>query len=206
MPKRPYVITREFYYIASLYLAICILGSVLLLFSIPGLSCADDNTSSPQISGLTVANSKRYLLAYFSLKNGYTDEILAAMQSGIPIKYTYEIEISEPRFLMDKTIFHSYVSRTLSYDALRQEYIMMLGPNNPRAISVRTKAEVWPVIFEMNGVPLVPVSRLQRGTTYRLQVRARVEKAESHIPFPGLMDVFSPWGFETKWYEIYFTY
>ncbi len=182
------------------------MGTGLLFFSLQGLSWADEDTLSPQISGLTVANSKRYLLAYFSLKNGYTQEILTALKSGIPVKYTYEIEINRPRFMMDKTIFHGYVSRTLSYDALRQEYIMMLGPDNPRAISVRTMAEVWPVMFEINGVPLVLASRLHHGTTYILRVRATAEKVESHIPFPGLMDIFSSWGFETKWHELYFTY
>lgn len=167
---------------------------------------ADNTTPAPQIYGLTVAHSKRYLLAYFSLKNGYTNEITAALQSGMPIKYTYEIQLSEPRFFMDRTIFHGYISRTLSYDALRGEYVMVLGPENPRAVSVKTKDEVWPVMFEINSAPVAQISALQHGVTYRLQVRAMADKAESHIPFPGLMNIFSPWGFETNWHEIYFNY
>lgn len=204
MPKRR-LLTKVSYYIVF-YLAVFALTPVSAQFISPKSLWADDIIPAPHIYDLTVAHSKRYLLAYFSLKNGYTNEVTAALKSGIPIRYTYEIELSEPRLIMDKTLFHGYISRTLSYDALRGEYIVVLGPENPRAISVKTRDEVWPMMFEINSFPVAQAAALQHGVAYRLRVRAAAEKAESHIPFPGLMDVFSPWGFKTNWHEIYFTY
>ncbi|MGB9711939.1 DUF4390 domain-containing protein [Dissulfurimicrobium hydrothermale] len=202
--QRHLFITREFFYVAF-YLAALGAATGLLQFLSPALSYADNNIA-PRVSDLAVANTKRYLLAYFSLKNGLTYEIAAAIQSGIPIKYTYEIELNEPRLLIDKTLFHGYISRTLSYDALRGEYTITLGPKNPRAVSVKSRAEALSMMFEINGTPLVPVSRLRRGVTYRLSVRAAAEKVESNIQFPGLMNIFSPWDLKTDWNEIYFTY
>jgi hypothetical protein len=188
-----------------LVIAIVMLAIGTFPISGPSSSHAQDETV-PEIYELTVANSKDQLLAYFSLANGYPEYISKAVESGIPTRYVYEVELETPRFLMDKTVGSRYVSRSLSFDSLKGEYRVSLGPDSPRVISVRTLEEVKTLMFEINDLPVVPLSRLEHGKTHLLRVRARAGRADSSLPFEGLMNLFSPWGFETEWHEIRFTY
>jgi hypothetical protein len=188
-----------------LVIAIAMLAIGLFPISGPVSSHAQDETV-PEIYELTVTDSKDQLMAYFSLANGYPEYINKAVESGIPTRYIYELELEIPRFLMDRKVASRYVSRSLSFDSLKGEYRVSLGPDSPRVISVRTLDEVKTLMFEINDLPVVSLSRLQHGKTHILRVRARARRADSSLPFEGLMNLFSPWGFETEWHEIRFTY
>ncbi len=169
--------------------------------------CQGVEASTPEIYGLTLASSNKELLAYFSLKNGCPPMIYQVLATGVPVKYTFELELKVHRFLLDKTLARQRVVRILTFDNLKGEYRIGFGLNEPRVISVKTLEEAEKIGFEINDVPVIALSKLPaQRTNYVLRVRARVEKMESSLPFKGLMEIFSSWGLETRWYEIRFTY
>jgi hypothetical protein len=177
------------------------------LFPITGttLSLAEDRPE-PKISELTVSSSRGKLMAYFSLKNGCPKYVQIALESGIIIRYIYEIELQTPRFLIEKRLSRIFILRTLTHDNLKGEYRVSFGPDFPKVVSVRTLEEAKKLAFEINDISVISLSELPRGKTYTLRVRARMEEAGSSLPFKGLLDFFSKWGFQTKWYEVRFNY
>jgi hypothetical protein len=160
----------------------------------------------PEIYDFTVSNSRDRLLAYFSLKNGCPPYVQIALESGVIVRYIYEVELQAPRFLLKKRLSRVFISRTLSYDNLKGEYRVSFGPDSPRVVSVRTLEEAKSLAFEINDVSVISLSELPKGKTYIIRVRAKTEKAASSLPFRGLLDLFSSWGYQTKWYEIRFNY
>ncbi|MBW1947214.1 MAG: DUF4390 domain-containing protein [Deltaproteobacteria bacterium] len=169
------------------------------------MSLAEDRPG-PEIYDFTVSNSRDRLLAYFSLKNGCPPYVQIALESGVIVRYIYEVELQAPRFLLKKRLSRVSISRTLSYDNLKGEYRVSFGPDSPRVVSVRTLEEAKSLAFEINDVSVISLSELPKGKTYIMRVRAKTEKAVSSLPFRGLLDLFSSWGYRTKWYEIRFNY
>jgi hypothetical protein len=169
------------------------------------VSLAEDRPD-PKIYDFTVSNSRDKLLAYFSLKNGCPPYVQIALESGIIVRYIYEVELQAPRFLIKKRLSRLFILRTLTYDNLKGEYRISFGPDAPRVVSVRTLEEARTLAFEINDVSIFSLSELPRGKTYTLRVRAKMEEAASSLPFKGLLDLFSSWGCQTEWYEIRFTY
>lgn len=169
--------------------------------------CQGPEALNPEIYGLTLASSDKELLAYFSLKNGCPPMIYKVLATGVPVKYTFDLELKVHRFLLDKTLARQKVVRILTFDNLKGEYRIGFGLDEPRVIGVRTLEEAEKIGFEINDVPVIALSRLPaHRTNYVLRVRVKVEKMESSLPFKGLMEIFSSWGIETRWYEIRFTY
>ena len=169
------------------------------------LSLAEDRPD-PKICEFTVSNSRDKLLAYFSLKNGCPPYVQNALESGIIVRYIYEVELQAPRFLMKRRLSRILILRTLTYDNLKGEYRVSFGPDAPRVVSVRTLEEAKTLAFEINDISIISLSELPRGKTYTLRVRAKMEEATSSLPFRGLLDLFSSWGCQTEWYEIRFNY
>jgi hypothetical protein len=165
-----------------------------------------EDRPDPKICEFTVSNSRDRLLAYFSLKNGCPPYVQIALESGIIVRYIYEVELHVPRFLIKKRLSRIFIFRTLTYDNLRGEYRVSFGPDAPRVVGIRTLEEAESLAFEINDVSIISLSELPRGKTYTLRVRAKMEEATSSLPFKGLLDLFSSWGYQTEWYEIRFNY
>jgi hypothetical protein len=204
--------------VASSKFAICVIAFFILFFFIltpcsllPGIKdnllwAETEDWPDPKIYEFTVSNSRDELLAYFSLKNGCPPYVQEALESGIMIRYIYELELKIPRFLIKKRLAQRVILRTLTYDNIKGEYRISFGPDSLRVVSVRTLEEAKALIFEINDVSIIYLSKLPRGKTYLLRVRAKIEKASSTLPFKNLLDLFSSWGYQTEWHEIHFTY
>jgi hypothetical protein len=192
--------------ITFLILFIFILAPYSLFPRIKTTILLAEDRPDPKIYEFIVSNSRDKLLAYFSLKNGYPPYVQIALESGIIVRYIYEVELQSPRFLMKKGLSRLFISRTLTYDNLKGEYRVSFGPDAPRVVSVRTLEEAKSLVFEINDVSIISLSELPREKTYTLRVRAKMEKAASSLPFRSLLNLFSSWGYQTKWYEIRFNY
>ncbi len=193
-------------FIICLAISVLILVPETLFARTRPVTSLPDELPVPDIYGFTIANSRDNLLAYFSLKNGCPPEVQTALGTGISVRYVYELELQSPRFLLKKVLSQRTVIRTITFDNLKEEYQVSFGPDTPRVICVKTLKEAESIAFEINDVAVIPLSRLIKGEMYILRVRAKIEKASSSLPFRNLMEIFSSWGYQTKWHEIQFNY
>ncbi len=198
--KRPRMV------LAMVFICICVVPFCLALVLPSEDTTGASEKGPPEIHDLSIINSDQRLLAYFSLKNGFTPEVVEALKSGIPVRYTFDVELLAPGFLWKKQLLSLQVPRVVSFDSLKGEYRVMFGPVVHRVVTVRTLNEAKRLVCDVNDVPLIPLGDLEKGVQYTLRVRARAEKSVSSLPFEGLMKIFSSWGIETSWYEIHFSY
>lgn len=180
----------------------------LMTLSMTLLLCLSpvNGQTSASISRLSVSKNASFLLSYFQLQNGITPEVAQALNSGVSVRFHYIIELIEPKLLLNHSVAQVELSRTVSYDAIRQEYLIYLGADQPRAISVKGNDEMEKLIFQVNAIKIAPISVLTSGTEYRLKARVSVEKVNMRLPFSNMMETFSRWGYQTDWHEISFKY
>jgi len=185
-----------------------LLVSLLILLSIAGTSSAttqNNRNPKPYIGEVSISKKGRCLEASFKLINPFPKKIKEALESGVPIKYSFSIELSTPRFLLDKKIAKRNIEKTLLYDAIKGEF-RIISSKGTRILTVNTLKEAEKEAFSIKNFPVCTISKLSKGKTYVLKIRAVADKGNAFLPFEGLIDIFSRWGFATKWHEIKFTY
>ncbi len=159
----------------------------------------------PRIGKIAIFNSDGCLEASFSLLNPFPKKIKEALESGVPIKYSFSLELLSPRFLRYKRIAKRNIEKTLFYDAIKGEF-RIVSSKGTRVVTVSTLEEARKEAFQIHKFPLCTLSRLSRGRTYFLKIKAVAEKGDAFLPFEGLIEIFSRWGFSTEWNEVKFTY
>ncbi len=165
----------------------------------------DVQKNRPYIGKITIANRGHCLEASFNLINPFPPRIKEALESGVPIKYSFSLELLTPRFLRDKRIAKRNIEKTLFYDAIKGEF-RIVSSKGTRVLTVGTLEEAEKEAFSIKDFPICTISKLSKGRTYFLKIRAVAEKGNAFLPFEGLIEIFSRWGFATKWHEIKFTY
>ena len=186
--------------------------AVSVLFFMPqGYGRADESVSPDarepaRISDVSIINDQTMLYVSFRLVGGFPDQVMGALQSGIPLTFTYELELETPGILMDSTVVSRTISRKIRYDALKGEYMVRYGLHSHRIFMVNNRDEACRLVSVVEREPLIKLSKLSSSETYRLKLRARVEKEKSSIAFTGMLNIFSSWGFTTEWHEVKFNY
>ncbi len=199
----------------ALFLAVLLASAVVPV--LPTMSAASDNpdtslteesfaTDTPRISDISIKNDRTMLYVSFRLENAFPDEVRGALQSGIPLTFSFDMEIESPGVLFDSTIVSKTITRQIRYDALKGEYMVRYDLHAHRVFMVNEMDEACSLIAEVENIPLVRLSKLAPHETYILRTRAHVEKEKSSIAFTGMLNIFSSWGFETEWHEVKFNY
>ncbi len=160
----------------------------------------------PEIKNVLLAQCQTELCLNFSLNGGLTQNIEKILQSGIPVKYIFEISLKRKRLLWDDELKHIELIRTILLDNIRNEYILTFYYPTTRIITVSNIDEAKQYLFYIKQLPLIPLKALKKGDRYFINIKARARKGETSMPFGRLVKMFSSFGFSTKSYEIEFRY
>jgi len=165
--------------------------------------------NKPGISDIFLAENKGNLCLSFRLSNGLTDQIERILQSGIPIRYTFDVKLKRHRLIWKDEIRHLEIKRLIVFDNIRNEYVLSFYypfTRDTRIISVSRLAEAKKYMFQVDNLNIIPLSRLSKSNKYSIEIKAVAKKGESSMPFSRLIKVFSSFGFETDTYEVEFRY
>ena len=96
---------------------------LIILISQGPSSVRAEEKEDAVITDLTAATSETHLLLFGSLRNSFTDEMLEGLHSGIPIRFSFFIELHEfTKSMADRIIASRSFAHTLSYDILKETY------------------------------------------------------------------------------------
>lgn len=149
----------------------------------------------------------------FTVNGALTEEIMQAINSGIPTSFTYIVKLYRSRtFLPDKHIKTYRFNHTVKYDNLQKTYNLIL---NRRAfgysnieLKVADVEEMKALMVNVDKVSFIPEEAFMSGYTYRLAVKAELDVVK--LPLALVLDYVlffvKLWDFETDWYEYRFTY
>lgn len=121
--------------------------------------------------------SKDDVVVSFEGADTFTDDVRAAISSGLRTTFTYEVELRMrvPTWV-DRTIASAVVSITDQYDNLTRRHTLsrMIDGRVEQASVTEDEAVVKQWLTSFSRLPLVPTSKLDQSRDYYVRVRARV--------------------------------
>lgn len=128
-----------------------------------------------------------HILVTLRMNNVFTDEVRAAMLSGLRITFVYDIELKRGTALwVDRTIAAATVTATVEYDILTQRYLATRREDG-RMVSSETleredAARAW--LTEFEKLPLFNSAGLEGNSEYYLRVRAHTMPRNASFVWP----------------------
>jgi Domain of unknown function (DUF4390) len=127
------------------------------------------------------------LLVTLRMSDVFTDEVRAAMHSGLRITFEYNIELKRSTALwVDRTIASATVSTTVEYDILTRRYLATRKVDGRTAVSEVLEREelARERLTEFDKLPLFSTAALEDNAEYYLRVRAHTTPRNASFVWP----------------------
>jgi hypothetical protein len=132
------------------------------------------------------------VLVSFKLTNVFTEEVLAAIRSGLPITFIYDVQLKRGVTLwLDRTIAAATVSATVRYDNLARRYIVTRRENGrlERLETLDREETARQLLTEFDRLPLFSSASLEPNAEYYLRVRAHTTPRNASFVWPWGDDI-----------------
>lgn len=168
---------------------------------------AKKTTKNATFTDTILTTSESHLILFSMLENSFTDEMIQGVKSGIPIQFSFFIVLeSVANNWPDKKIVSMQFQHTLTYDTLKETYIVELEESAHKLSRSKFLAETQNTMGEINGLEISPLKDLMVDGTYRLKIRAELYKKTLPMGLHKVTPFISWWDVETDWHEIEFKY
>lgn len=127
------------------------------------------------------------ILITLRMNDVFTDEVRAAMHSGLRVSFVYDIELKRSTALwVDRTIATASVTATVEYDILTRRYLATRREDgridSSLMIDREDAARAW--LTEFDKLPLFSTSTLEANAEYYLRVRAHTMPRNASFVWP----------------------
>lgn len=187
-----------------------------ILLTLPALPMLPQGCCSPvqaaplsytaQFTELTVALSDEGLQLFALLHKSVTDEMKEVLHSGIPLEFTFFVELFRTTGDASEQLLSRSFTHTIQYNTLREEYRVTFEekPNRNNTFSSLDKAVK--ALETLNGITVTQTGQLLPGNRYRLRLKADL----FHKTLPPGLESFLPflsWNSrKTQWQSVDFRY
>jgi hypothetical protein len=155
-------------------------ATAALVISASTLYAADSLKVVPLVRDGTV-------LISFSLVDGYTDDVRAAIKSGLKTTFTYTVDLrTQVPAWVDRTIASAVVSTAVQYDNLTRRHTVVRALDGRVEDSQVTENdnEVRRLVTSVDRLPLFKTVRLEPNREYYVRVRAEVRPRNASFLWP----------------------
>lgn len=169
--------------------------------------CSAQEQTGPHITDILVTTSKDHLLLFCSIKNSFTPEMLEGIHNGIPVTFTFHIQLerSKPKWF-DETITEITLQHTLSFDSLKEEYQIIRSEKQTNPASTDSIDQAIGMMSELNGLRIIERGELVPDARYAIHVKAKLAERTLPLYMHYIIPFISLWDFETDWRTIEFQY
>jgi hypothetical protein len=164
-------------------------------------SSAWGQSQRPILHELTITRTDQEVLLYSSLKGGFPEDLLEAIDSGIPMTITYHMRLYRIRGMwFDEEVLAKTIKHIVKYDTLKEQYRVSAINGLFSSIKV-TKHQPTMVrwMSEIEGQPLIPFHLLEAGEEYYVKVMADLKAVKSPFPLSHIPFLASLWDTGTSW-------
>lgn len=129
----------------------------------------------------------RMVLVTFDLADGFTDEVKAAIKSGLQTSFTYTVDLrAEAPLWIDRTIASAVVSASVHYDNLtrRHTVVRTLDGRVEETRVTEDEAVVKQLMTNFERIALFRTSLLELNREYYVRVRAQVRPQAGGMLWP----------------------
>jgi hypothetical protein len=127
------------------------------------------------------------VLVTFTLKDGFDEDVKAAIHSGMSITFQYQVDLRRSTTLwLDRTMGSAMVSASVRYDTLTRKYHFTRTHDGRTEFSETTDrydvVRQW--LTEFDKLPLFNSGVLERNTEYYVRVRATKSPRNASFIWP----------------------
>jgi hypothetical protein len=165
-------------------------GRLLLAGVLSVLMTAAASTAFAQASGgFRIVPIPREDKVYITLDlaGGFTEDVRAAIQSGLKTTFTYDVELRlDVPGWVDRTIGTSTVTATVAYDNLLRQYTLTRAVDGRQLEQAQegNEARVRQWMTSLKSVPLFETRLLEPNREYYVRVRATARPSNGSILWP----------------------
>jgi hypothetical protein len=123
----------------------------------------------------------------FDLADGYTDEVRAAIKSGLQTSFTYTIDLrAEAPVWLDRTIASAVISASVQYDNLTRRHTVTrtLDGRVEETRVTEDEAVVKQLMTNFERIALFRTALLEANREYYVRVRAQVRPQAGGMLWP----------------------
>lgn len=178
---------------------IALTTAMLAWFALSAVAWAE----SPSLVNIGVGTKGKTVVMHARLVDGFTDSIQEAIESGVAMTFTYQIELrQESAVLRDSLVSSNTVQHTIKYDSLKKVYrFSEFGKGVKRKIITRNKENYQKRMLTLENIPIASIRRLDPSERYYIRVKADIETDRLWFPFNYLF-FFLPFNdFNASWAE-----
>lgn len=127
------------------------------------------------------------VLISFELADGFTDDVRAAIKSGLKTTFTYYVDLrAEVPAWIDRTVASAVVSTAVQYDNLtrRHTVVRTLDGRVEEARVTDSDDEVRQLVTTLERLPLFRTLSLEPNREYYVRVRAEVRPRNAAFLWP----------------------
>lgn len=183
------------------------LFSLALIILFHSTQIRADEEKDASFSDLIITTSKTHLLLFGVVNNGITDEMLQGLHNGIPIHFTFWVELNKiennwPDLQLVSMQFH----HTLTYDTLQENYRLETSEKKQKSETLSSLNDALKAMNEINGLSVIELSQLTPDKSYQLRLKSTLYENILPMKLHYFIPFSSWWNRETDWHTIEFTY
>lgn len=152
-----------------------------------------------------VISSQTDLLLFFDLNGSFTPKMEQGIQNGIPVAFTFFVELAEQQTgqplvpLLSKSFRH-----TITYDTLKDRYTVVLSERNDQKIIYDDFDKAKYRMAVVSDFAVIPLSRLKPQASYTVRIKSSLTKKGLPGEVNEMVTLLKLWDFETVWQEFSF--
>ncbi len=156
--------------------------------------------ANPAISKVSVHTQRELVTLDAKLIDAFSAKMTEAIESGVAMTFTFEIELRKEASFGDETVTQNKVTHTVQYDTLKKIYrFSSQGKNVNRKVETKTLEKYQELMLTLKNIPIAHVYKLDPEEKYYVRVKAEMEAEDLGFPFNYLL-FFVPFKeFETTW-------
>jgi hypothetical protein len=123
----------------------------------------------------------------FDLASGFTEDVRAAIQSGLKTTFTYDVELRlDVPGWVDRTIGTSTVTATVEYNNLLRRYTLtrVVDGRQDDQEQADNEGKVRQFMTSLKGLPLFDTHILEANRDYYVRVRATARPSNGSLLWP----------------------
>ena len=167
----------------------------------------DKQNKDVHFSDLIITTSKTHLLLFGLVNNGITEEMLQGLHNGIPIQFTFLVELNKKeKHWSDLQLASLQFQHRLTYDTLQENYRFETNEKSQKTEIFPQLNNAMKAMNEINGLQVLELSKLIPNSSYQLRIKAELCKKTLPLKLNYIVPFASWWDRETDWHTIEFTY
>jgi hypothetical protein len=140
------------------------------------------------------------------IESAFSDAIEKALLSGLPIHFTFFIQLDRQRSLwFDERIVALTETHSVKFNPLKKEFFVERSWDGNFSTVTQSLAEVRRMMTDISGMRIVSMHRIEKGQDYRIRVRAELSRAKLPPSLQRMLLLVPALEFQTEWQAVTFT-